>query len=66
MVHLQVEKMKIGPPPECPCKDPKCPKKPVKEEEEEVVVKEDLGPCAMKSNTYNDTLNCRIEAMIDK
>jgi len=46
----EVEKMKIGPPPECPCKDPKCPKKPVKEEEEEVVVKEDLGPCAMKTH----------------
>ena len=49
--------MKIGPPPECPCKDPKCPKKPVKEEVEEVVIKEDLGPCAMKSNTYDVTLN---------
>jgi len=46
----EVEKMKIGPPPECPCKDPKCPKKPVKEEVEEVVIKEDLGPCAMKTH----------------
>merc|ERR1719370_1323213 len=46
----EVEKMKIGPPPECPCQDIKCPKKPVKEEVEEVVIKEDLGPCAMKTH----------------
>jgi len=45
----EVEKMKVGPPPECPCKDPKCPKKPKKEEKNEEEPKEDLGPCAMKS-----------------
>ena len=49
---LQVEKLKIGPPPECPCKDPKCPKKPVKEEKKEVEPKEDLGQCAMKSKIF--------------
>ena len=47
-----MEKLKIGPPPECPCKDPKCPKKPVKEEKKEVEPKEDLGQCAMKSKIF--------------
>ena len=40
--------MKVGPPPECPCKDPKCPKKPKTEEKKEEAEAEDLGPCAMK------------------
>jgi len=50
----EVEKMKVGPPPECPCTDPKCPKKPKKKEEKvepkvEPKVEEDKGPCAMKT-----------------
>jgi len=45
----EVEKLKVGPPPECPCKDPKCPKKPVKEVKKEVEEAEDLGQCAMKT-----------------
>ena len=62
----KVEKAKIGPPPECPCKDLKCPRKPKKEKKEEK--KEDLGPCAMKSkddflddrhNLFRSRSNCQ-------
>ena len=44
----EVEKMKIGPPPDCPCKDPKCPKKPVKVEKK-IVVADRNDVCAMSS-----------------
>jgi len=42
----EVEKMKVGPPPECPCQDLKCPKKPPKTEEEEVEM--ESSPCHMR------------------
>jgi len=43
-----VEKAKIGPPPDCPCKDAKCPKKPKKAvENEKKAEKIDPGVCAM-------------------
>ena len=44
-----VQKLKIGPPPDCPCKDPKCPKKPQKAAEKTKEESEDKGPCAMES-----------------
>lgn len=42
----EVEKLKVGPPPECPCKDRKCPKKPPPPEEEEVALEN--SPCHMR------------------
>jgi len=42
----EVELMKVGPPPECPCKDIKCPKKPPKEEQEEKMLED--SPCHMR------------------
>ena len=42
----EVELMKVGPPPECPCKDIKCPKKPPKEEQEEAMLED--SPCHMR------------------
>ena len=46
----EVDKMKVGPPPECPCKDVKCPKKPPKTEEEEVEL--ESSPCHMRGRRY--------------
>ena len=42
----EMEQFKIGPPPECPCQDVKCPKKPPKAEEEAIELEN--SPCKLK------------------
>ena len=49
-----VEKLKIGPPPDCPCKDAKCPKKPAKPAEEEIKVEDNSNICSMPSEYFEE------------
>ena len=53
----EVEKMKVGPPPECPCQDIKCPKKPPPNEEEEI--KQETSACHMRGR-----VGCKGEILV--